>query len=247
MAPGMVGLGVAGVPGTMKPEKKRRPKKDPDAPKKPMAAYMFFSSDFRDKVKAQHPNASFGELGRMLGDMWKAMDERQKAPYEKKAVADKERYQAEKKVWDLRPKPQVVRGTGKRSKKDPNAPKKPMGAYMFFCAANREQLKANNPNASFGEIGRMLGDMWKGIDERNRVPYEKKAEADKARYEKEKKAYEAILPPMMPQHYAAAQYAAPPMHHYQQQQYASFQGGMGYPPQPGFPGGMGWVPGMGYP
>ena len=240
--PSAMGLGVVG--GMAKPEKKKRPKKDPDAPKKPMAAYMFFSSDFRDKVKAQHPNASFGELGRMLGDMWKAMDERQKAPYEKKAVADKERYQAEKKVWDARPKPPVVRGAqGKRSKKDPNAPKKPMGAYMFFCAANREQLKANNPNATFGEIGRMLGDMWKQIDERNRVPYQKKADTDKLRFEKEKKAYEATLPAMIPQQYAAAQYAAPPMHHYQQQ-YASYAP---YPPQPGFQSGMGWVPGMGYP
>lgn len=36
-------------------------KKDPNAPKRGLSAYMFFSQDAREKVKTENPSASFGE------------------------------------------------------------------------------------------------------------------------------------------------------------------------------------------
>jgi hypothetical protein len=39
-----------------------------------------------------------------------------------------------------------------KAKKDPNAPKRPLSAYMFFSSANRTTVKAENPEASFGEL-----------------------------------------------------------------------------------------------
>lgn len=42
--------------------RKSRSKKDPNAPKKGLSAYMFFSQDWRERVKAENPDASFGEL-----------------------------------------------------------------------------------------------------------------------------------------------------------------------------------------
>ena len=35
----------------------------------------------------------------------------------------------------------------------------------------------------------MLGEKWKELSEKEKQPYEQKAKADKARYEKEKEAY----------------------------------------------------------
>ena len=32
--------------------------------------------------------------------------------------------------------------------------------YIVFCCANRDKIKAANPNASFGELGRLLGAAW---------------------------------------------------------------------------------------
>lgn len=39
-----------------------------------------------------------------------------------------------------------------RKKKDPNAPKKSLAAFMFFSNANRERIKTNNPGVPFGQV-----------------------------------------------------------------------------------------------
>jgi hypothetical protein len=40
-----------------------------------------------------------------------------------------------------------------------------------------------------GQVGKVLGDKWKALSEKQREPYEKKAAADKKRYEDEKAKY----------------------------------------------------------
>jgi hypothetical protein len=42
-------------------KKQRRSKKDPNAPKRGLSAYMFFSQDQRSTVKEENPDASFGK------------------------------------------------------------------------------------------------------------------------------------------------------------------------------------------
>ncbi|KAI0351662.1 hypothetical protein OH77DRAFT_1429492 [Trametes cingulata] len=76
-----------------------------------------------------------------------------------------------------------------KSKKDPKAPKRALSAYMFFSQDWRERIKAENPDAGFGEIGRLLGAKWKELDEEEKKPYIEQASADKARAEQEKSEY----------------------------------------------------------
>ena len=38
----------------------RKAKKDKNAPKRALSAYMFFSQDWRERVKAENPDAGFG-------------------------------------------------------------------------------------------------------------------------------------------------------------------------------------------
>ena len=40
--------------------RKTKSKKDPAAPKRPLSAYMFFSQDWRERIKAENPDAGFG-------------------------------------------------------------------------------------------------------------------------------------------------------------------------------------------
>lgn len=49
-----------------------------------------------------------------------------------------------------------------------------------------------------GEVGKMLGEKWKALNDKQKTPYEAKAAADKKRYEEEKAAYTAVstMPPM---------------------------------------------------
>jgi hypothetical protein len=80
--------------------------------------------------------------------------------------------------------------TGKK-KKDPNAPKRGLSAYMFFANEQREKVREDNPGIKFGDVGKMLGEKWKSLSEKQRTPYEAKAAADKKRYEEEKATYAA--------------------------------------------------------
>ncbi|CAO3618489.1 unnamed protein product [Cunninghamella blakesleeana] len=76
----------------------------------------------------------------------------------------------------------------KRGKKDPSAPKRGLSAYMFFSQQNRNKVKEENPDATFGQLGKILGEKWKNMSDDEKKPYVKKAEEDKARYEAEKAA-----------------------------------------------------------
>ncbi|KAH6646689.1 nucleosome binding protein [Truncatella angustata] len=80
-----------------------------------------------------------------------------------------------------------------KAKRDPNAPKRGLSAYMFFANEQRENVRDENPGISFGQVGKILGERWKALNDKQRTPYEAKAAADKKRYEDEKAAYQAGL------------------------------------------------------
>lgn len=93
---------------------------------------------------------------------------------------------------------------------DPNMPKRGLSAYMFFANDQRDKVREENPGIKFGmitqsqcslqmltltgEVGKMLGEKWKNLNEKQKAPYEAKAAADKKRYEEEKAAYTAVSP-----------------------------------------------------
>lgn len=86
---------------------------------------------------------------------------------------------------------------------------------MFFANEQRENVREENPGIKFGkslpcsnkysaefqfvltlisgEVGRILGERWKALNEKQRAPYEAKAATDKKRYEDEKAAYNVCL------------------------------------------------------
>ncbi|PWN49872.1 hypothetical protein IE53DRAFT_387883 [Violaceomyces palustris] len=78
-----------------------------------------------------------------------------------------------------------------KSKKDPAAPKRPLSAYMFFSQDHRDRVKADNPDAGFGDVGRLLGAKWKEMSDAEKKPYNDMANRDKVRAEQEKAAYQA--------------------------------------------------------
>ncbi|KAG8986007.1 Non-histone chromosomal protein 6 [Tulasnella sp. 427] len=81
---------------TDKPKRGKAPAKDKGGPKRPLSAFMYFCKDWRDRVKAENPEASFGEVGKLLGAKWKELDESEKTSYLEQAAKDKARYEAEK-------------------------------------------------------------------------------------------------------------------------------------------------------
>ena len=74
------GSGGAGAKkGGAKKGATKMPKKDPNAPKRPMSSFMLFSNKYRHEIKQSHPNTSFGEIGKLLGEKWRAVTSEEKA------------------------------------------------------------------------------------------------------------------------------------------------------------------------
>lgn len=75
---------------------------------------MFFANDNRDSVREENPGITFGkncsvnrfiislltptvgQVGKMLGEKWKALSDSERKPYDDKAATDKKRYEEEK-------------------------------------------------------------------------------------------------------------------------------------------------------
>ena len=51
-------------------KRKRTEAKDPNAPKRPATAYIFFNTEMRPKVKEEHPEMGLAERSKLVGKMW---------------------------------------------------------------------------------------------------------------------------------------------------------------------------------
>lgn len=65
-------------PKAAKSEPKATKAEKPKAKRAP-SPYILFCSEKRPGIKVSHPNATFGETGKILGQMWAALDEKAKS------------------------------------------------------------------------------------------------------------------------------------------------------------------------
>uniref|UniRef100_A0A7S3V0Z0 HMG box domain-containing protein n=1 Tax=Aplanochytrium stocchinoi TaxID=215587 RepID=A0A7S3V0Z0_9STRA len=92
---------------------RRRKKKDPDAPKRAMCAYMFYSNKRRPQLKKSRPGLPFGEYAKIIAEEWKIMSDHEKSSFVELAKKDKIRYERQLKAYELKketvkpPKPPV--------------------------------------------------------------------------------------------------------------------------------------------
>uniref|UniRef100_A0A670Y3C3 Thymocyte selection associated high mobility group box n=1 Tax=Pseudonaja textilis TaxID=8673 RepID=A0A670Y3C3_PSETE len=63
---------------------------------------------------------------------------------------------------DMGKKPKTPK---KKKKKDPNEPQKPVSAYALFFRDTQAAIKGQNPNATFGEVSKIVASMWDGLGE----------------------------------------------------------------------------------
>ncbi|XP_023140295.2 TOX high mobility group box family member 4-A isoform X1 [Amphiprion ocellaris] len=78
-----------------------------------------------------------------------------------------------------------------RKKKDPNEPQKPVSAYALFFRDTQAAIKGQNPNASFGEVSKIVASMWDSLAEEQKQVYKRKTETAKKEYLKALAAYKA--------------------------------------------------------
>ncbi|XP_043946195.1 TOX high mobility group box family member 2 isoform X3 [Protopterus annectens] len=91
---------------------------------------------------------------------------------------------------DMGKKPKTQK---KKKKKDPNEPQKPVSAYALFFRDTQAAIKGQNPNATFGDVSKIVASMWDSLGEEQKQAYKRKTEAAKKEYLKALAAYRASL------------------------------------------------------
>jgi len=222
---------------TSQTSKTKRKKKvvDPDAPKKPHTAFIYFSNSIREKVKQDNPGISFADIGRELGKQFKQLNAETRKYWEGIAKQNKEVYDLEVVKFDNRytagnsietvnestespgggtknavvSSPlitsketavsatnidanqtsdvacQIPKSKGEKKNVDPDAPKKPHAAFIYYSNSIREKVKQDNPGISFADIGRELGKQFKQLPAEEKQYWEGIAKQNKAAYELE--------------------------------------------------------------
>jgi hypothetical protein len=79
-------------PADMDGGKKNKKKKDPNAPKRGLSSFMFYSKERRAVLKVKQPDIAFGEVAKKIGAEWKKLSDSKKSEYQKLAEKDKQRY-----------------------------------------------------------------------------------------------------------------------------------------------------------
>lgn len=70
----------------------------------------------------------------------------------------------------------------KKKTKDPNAPKRYMSAFLFFCSEKKDSIRSQFPNLNPVEIAKDLSTRWEACEDQSL--YEEMSKKDKERYEK---------------------------------------------------------------
>jgi len=155
-----------------------------------MTAYAFFVQTSREDAKRTNPGESvvFADFSRKCAERWKSTTEQEKLRFKEMADNDKKRYEME--MDDYVPPPGEKRKR-RRQPKDPNAPKRSLSAFFWFCNDERSKVKGLNPEYGVGEVARELGRLWSETDPEVKKKYEGMAQRDKDRYGKEMAVYKA--------------------------------------------------------
>ena len=176
----------------------------PPPPKRPKSAYLFFCAEKRPEVSKKVK--SLGDISKELARLWADTAEgNDRAPYEKLASEEKADYEKKREVWKdecdrliADYKVQAKKGSkllkkssrkGTKTKvtsKTSDLPKRPLSAYLYFCADKRPEVAKKSD--SLGEVTKELARKWREIGKNGgeeMEKYENLAKADKMRYEKE--------------------------------------------------------------
>lgn len=181
------------VPVVAKKKRSRGKNKDPLKPKRNMSAFFLYSQAYRSQVKEENPEAPFGDIARILSVLFKALPDKERKKWDKKAEKDKIRYQEDMKHY-VPPDDEDLGGAGgkkKKRKKDPNAPKRNMSAYFLYSVHIRPTVKEENPEATFGSIAKLISAKFKELTDKERKKWDEKAVEDKARYQAAMEEYKA--------------------------------------------------------
>mmetsp|Transcript_12198 Transcript_12198/g.18386 ORF Transcript_12198/g.18386 Transcript_12198/m.18386 type:complete len:431 (+) Transcript_12198:391-1683(+) len=164
-------------------------RKAPQAPKHFKSPYVCFATAHQAQVKAQlGSSAKVSQVSAKLGEMWRQLTPQERTVWDAAAERDKARYLTEKAAYTG---PWKV--PSKKKKKHPDAPKRPMSAFLFYSQKLRGELKLKHPNKRNTEISRMLGEMWRNAPADVRAKHVQREAEERSKYKVELAEFNAKL------------------------------------------------------
>ena len=146
--------------GASKREVPTKFKKAPGAPRRFKSAYIFFSTQKHKEIRLNMGKAGEKEkttnVAKMVSNAWKNLPSAERDYWEDMARRDKERYEMEKSMYNGPWKVPV-----EKVAKDPNAPKRPMSAFLSYSNSKRSEVKKLHQGKTNAEVSRILASMWK--------------------------------------------------------------------------------------
>jgi hypothetical protein len=139
-------------------KEKYSPQLEKKGPKRAKSAYLYFCSEFRQKVKNDlGDNAKATNVTKELGVRWNALkSEGGTAKFDKLAENDRVRYQKEK-------DPKKGKSSSVNSEE--------RTGYQVFCDKMRPKIKEDNPKARASDITKKLSAAWKALSKKEQESY----------------------------------------------------------------------------
>jgi len=186
--------------------RRKKPKRDPNQPKKPLTAYFRYLADVRTTTKEANPDLKAKELTKLIGKKWRELPAEEKTVYEEPAKAALEKWREEMADYkktdtykDFQKEKELAKqeppaGSKRKKKypKDKNAPKRPATAYFLYSASVRESVKASMEEGmrnQVKEVAKKMGAGWKALSEEEKTEWKAKHAKLKEEYEEQLAAY----------------------------------------------------------
>ena len=151
-----------------------------------VSAYFLYQNANRDYFKSLYPKMSKGELSKYTSQRYKSLEPHEKAAWTAQAS---QLNAARLSVEQGNSGNHLSKKTPSKKRKDPDAPKRAVGAYVWFTMEERPKIQNEFKGIKFAEMGKLLGERWRGLTPDERKKYDMMASKDRVRLQTELKAY----------------------------------------------------------
>ena len=158
------------VKNALKKSEKVKKVKIPGAPPKGTNAFMIFCEEKRGEYKEENPEATTGEITKMIADQWNEHRDAKNEvfdDYNQKLADRKEAYKA-----FLEENGIEEESKGSKSKTD--KPTRAPSAYNLFMKEQQPIVKEENPDAGQKDIMKIIGGKWSELSADEKAEYKPK-------------------------------------------------------------------------
>lgn len=172
---------------------------EPQKPRKGGTAYSLFCGSVRDEVLKELDDGKggkpkLGDIAKAIGVRWNALTEERKTFWKDHVAADKERYEAEMKLYQ-----EAIDPVGTlQAKFEHLIPKKPLSFFGLFLQDPAKRAKAATSLLLEGKqqdkkhLMAKLGEMWRSASQDEKNIFQERAQKLQAEFDEKQKAWEAL-------------------------------------------------------